>query len=138
MNDGGLVINTSRNTLLDEAALLEAIQQKHLCAGLDVFDGEPASSDTEVSSNLCNHKSIYVTHHIGASTNQATDSVGEAVIEIMEHLVQTGEVLNCVNIQRKPTAASCLSVRHADKVGVLAHVLDTLKSGGYNVQEMEI
>ena len=63
--------------------------------------------------------------------------VGEAVIEIIDGFVQSGEVLNCVNIQRKPTAASCLSVRHADKVGVLAFVLDTLKSGGYNVQEME-
>ena len=137
MNDGGLVINTSRNSLLDEAALVQAIEEKGLSAGLDVFDGEPASSDKEVSSLLCEKESVYVTHHIGASTNQATESVAEAVIEIVDVFVQTGEILNCVNIQRKPTASTCLSIRHADKVGVLAHVFDTLKTGGHNVQEME-
>ena len=137
MNDGGFVINTSRNSLLNESDLTAAIEKKGLKAGLDVFDNEPASSDTSVQSTLCSNPNIYVTHHIGASTEQATTSVAEAVIEIIDTWHSTGEVLNCVNLKQTQTATCCLSVRHADKVGVLAGILDSLKSEGHNIQEME-
>ena len=137
MNDGGFVINTSRNSLLNEEDLLEAIERKGLKAGLDVFDNEPASSDKSVASPLCSNPNIYVTHHIGASTDQATTSVAEAVIEIIDTWTKSGEVLNCVNLKQTQTASCCLSVRHADKVGVLAGILDRLKSEGHNIQEME-
>ncbi len=137
MNDGGFVINTSRNSLLNERDLLSAIETKGLKAGLDVFDNEPASSDISVESQLCSNPNIYVTHHIGASTEQATTSVAEAVIEIIDTWNTTGEVLNCVNLKQTQTSACCLSVRHADKVGVLAGILDSLKSEGHNIQEME-
>ena len=39
--------------------------------------------------------------------------------------------------QKTQTASCCLSIRHADKVGVLAGILDRLKSEGHNIQEME-
>jgi len=137
MRDEGLVINTSRNSLLNEQDLLAAIERKGLKAGLDVFDNEPASSDTHVSSHFCNNPNVYVTHHIGASTNQATISVAEAVVNIVDTWQNTGEVLNCVNLKRTQTATCCLSVRHADKVGVLANILEQLKAEGHNIQEME-
>ena len=137
MNDGGFVINTSRNSLLNEADLLQAIEQKGLKAGLDVFDNEPASSDQTVASTLCSNPNVYVTHHIGASTDQATTSVAEAVVEIVDTWQHTGSVLNCVNLKQTQTATCCLAVRHADKVGVLAQVLEMLKAEGHNVQEME-
>lgn len=137
MNDGGFVVNTSRNSLLNEADLLTAIQNKGLKAGLDVFDNEPASSDNTVDSILCSTPNVYVTHHIGASTDQATTSVAEAVVEIIDTWTATGEVLNCVNLKQTQTASCCLSVRHADKVGILALILDSLKSEGHNIQEME-
>lgn len=97
MNDGGFVINTSRNSLLNETDLLSAIESKGLKAGLDVFDNEPASSDNTVDSVLCNNPNVYVSHHIGASTDQATTSVAEGVVEIIDAWTQTGTVLNCVN-----------------------------------------
>ena len=137
MNDEGFVINTSRNSLLNEADLLQAIEYKGLKAGLDVFDNEPASSDKTVSSTLCGNPNVYVTHHIGASTDQATISVAEAVVEIVDTWQHTGSVLNCVNLKQTQTANCCLAVRHADEVGVLAHVLGVLKAEGHNVQEME-
>lgn len=137
MNDNGFVINTSRNSLLDESALLNVIQQKNIKAGLDVFDGEPGSSDNTVDSILQSNPNVYVTHHIGASTDQATLSVGENVVEIIDAWNKSGTVLNCVNLKRTQTASCCLSVRHADKVGVLATILDQLKSEGHNIQEME-
>lgn len=137
MNDNGFVINTSRNSLLNESELLTAIEQKGLKAGLDVFDNEPTGSEGSIDSKLCSNPNVYVTHHIGASTDQATTSVAEAVVEIMDTWLATGEVLNCVNLKQTQTATCCLSVRHADKVGVLASILESLKSEGHNIQEME-
>ena len=57
--------------------------------------------------------------------------------EIIDTWTNSGEVLNCVNIKQTQTATCCLSIRHADKVGVLAGILDRLKSEGHNIQEME-
>ena len=137
LNDSAYIINTSRGELIDEDALLQAIENKGIRAGLDVFCDEPAASDTAVSSPLCTSPSVYVTHHIGASTDQSIESVGRAVISIIRGWCERGVVQNCVNLARSSPATHCLSIRHADQVGVLASVLDLLKSEGYNIQEME-
>lgn len=135
--DGAYVINTSRGELIDETALLAALDSKKLVAGLDVFHNEPGSNAHTVNSPLCEHPRVYGTHHIGASTNQATLSVGDAVLEIINKWYAHGQVLNCVNLARQSPADHTLTVRHADRVGVLASVLDELQAAGHNVQEMD-
>jgi D-3-phosphoglycerate dehydrogenase / 2-oxoglutarate reductase len=137
LQEGAYVINISRGGIIDEEALLRCIEEKSLRAGLDVFVGEPNSKEAHFEHPLLSHPNIYGTHHIGASTQQASDMVGDAVFEIIETYQKTGQVLNCVNLSTKSTADHLLSVRHADKVGVLAHVLDCLKKNGHNIQEME-
>ena len=137
MKSGATFINSSRGDLVDETALLTAIQEKDIKIGLDVFHNEPGSGDSSVSSPLQSNDNIYVTHHIGASTNQATESVGEAVLDIITTWKQDGLVLNCVNIAKQTAANSCLSVRHADKVGVLASILEAVRADGLNIQEMD-
>ena len=133
-----LLINTSRAELVDEQALLSAIETKQIFAGLDVFEGEPSGGYQENFTSVLQHNPhVYVTHHIGASTEQATVSVAQAVIDIIDSWKNQGIVPNCVNIKTKNPLNSCLSIRHADKVGVLANILLTLKSHGHNVQEME-
>ena len=82
-------------------------------------------------------KNVYGTHHIGASTNQASEMVCEAVLEIITSFVTSGIALNCVNLAKKSIADHTLSIRHIDQVGVLANILDILKRGGHNIQEME-
>jgi D-3-phosphoglycerate dehydrogenase len=44
MHPGSYLINTSRGSVIDEEALLEAIRTKGIRAGLDVYDGEPGGS----------------------------------------------------------------------------------------------
>ena len=83
------------------------------------------------------HASIYDTHHIGASTLQATEEVGDEVVRIVKHYQLSGTVLNCVNLAHQSAATHLLVVRHADQVGVLAGVLDALRANDINVQEME-
>ncbi|MDH3713583.1 MAG: NAD(P)-binding domain-containing protein [Gammaproteobacteria bacterium] len=96
MQPGAMLINTSRGDVVDEAALIEALDNKGLRAGLDVYAGEPASGEGEFHSALSQHPRVYGTHHIGASTEQAQNAVADGVIEILTAFA-AGKVLYCVN-----------------------------------------
>jgi D-3-phosphoglycerate dehydrogenase len=122
--------------VINEADLLEALDSGRIRAGLDVWDGEPGSSQAEFHSKLAKHPAVVGTHHIGASTNQAQRSVAEGTLETIEAYI-AGDPVNCVNIRRERTGDCCLTVRHLDKVGVLAQVFAVLRSNGLNVQQMQ-
>ena len=77
------------------------------------------------------------TPHIGASTEQATEAIASEVVRIVKAYQDTGVPLNVVNIRKKSVAKYNLVVRHFNKVGVLAGVLDHLKDLGINVEEMQ-
>jgi D-3-phosphoglycerate dehydrogenase len=136
LRPGSIFINTSRGAVVDEAALTLAIKEKGIKAGLDVFCGEPAS-DGDWSSDLSVLEGVYGTHHIGASTDQASEAVGDEVVRIVTEWKKTGSVPNCVNLARFRHATHLLVVRHKDEVGVLAGVLTALRRGEINVQEMQ-
>lgn len=97
MKKGTLLVNTSRSQVVDEDALINAIEEKNIVAGFDVFNDEPESKSGDVNSPLQNNKNIYVTHHIGASTNQAQEAVAEETVKIINTFNAKGEVLNKVN-----------------------------------------
>lgn len=97
LRSGTILINTSRGDLIDENALTQALENKNLSVGLDVYCDEPGSSCGEFRSVLANHPSVYGTHHIGASTTQAQTAVAEGVLEIIAAFSQ-GNILNCVNM----------------------------------------
>lgn len=136
LNKGGYVINTSRGGIIDEEALLIAIEKHALCAGLDVFENEPAS-DGNFMNDTTQNASVYGTHHIGASTVQASDAVGDATIDIVNTWHKSGVIKNCVNLAYKSPADYQISIRHADKVGVLAFILEAIREHNHNIQEME-
>ena len=136
LNPGAYVINTSRGGIIDEAALATAIERRNLLAGLDVFVGEP-SSDGPFQSQTTENSAVYGTHHIGASTEQASDAVGAAVVDIIKVWQQEGYVKNCVNLAEKSPADHLISIRHVDKVGVLAFILEAIREHNHNIQEME-
>lgn len=134
---GTVLINTSRGEVVDQNALLKALDEKNLFAGLDVFEGEPAGGTGTYEGPLKDHPRVYVTHHIGASTEQAQEAVADETVRIVKDYLMTGRVPNVVNIRRGEAATHLLIVRHADRVGVLSHILDILKGEGISVQEME-
>ncbi len=136
MKEGAIFINTSRGEIVDEIALLEAAQQRGIRVGLDVFCKEP-STDGAWIKDLAQLSGVYGTHHIGASTEQSSEAVGDEVFQIIKTWISTGAVPNCVNLAHQSHASHLLVVRHADEVGVLAEVLDTLRRAEINVQEME-
>ncbi len=97
MKPNSFLINTSRPSVIDEEALLDAIKEKNIRVALDVFNDEPEGKTGEVKSILQDNPNIYITHHIGASTNQAQNAVAEETVNIIKEYVKSGKVKNCVN-----------------------------------------
>ena len=72
MKDGVAVVNCARGGVIDEVALIEALDSgKVSFAGLDVFVNEPTPSEKVLS-----HPKISLTPHIGAATQEAQDRIG--------------------------------------------------------------
>lgn len=80
MKPGAVLVNAARGGVVDENALLEALNSGHLAhAGLDVFENEPTPDE-----KLLSHPKISLTPHIGASTNEAQDRIG---VELAEKII---------------------------------------------------
>ena len=137
MRPGAYLINTSRGSVLDEAALAQAIADKKLRAGLDVFQNEPAGGTGEFRSAILQVPGVYGTHHVGASTEQAQVAIAHEVIRIVQAFQATGEVPNVVNRLARSSASHVLSIRHRNRPGVLAHVFGVLAGAEINVEEVE-
>lgn len=137
MRPGSLFVNTSRAEVVDQAALLAAIREKNLIAGLDVFEGEPDTGEAAYDGPLKDHPRVYCTHHIGASTEQAQEAVAAETVRIVKEYQATGVPPNVVNVKKAEVATHVLVVRHEDRVGVLAGIFDVLKREEISVQEME-
>jgi len=137
MRHGAFFVNTARSEVVDEEALARALDTKGLRAALDVFEDEPADKQGDFDHPLAKHPQVYGSHHIGASTLQAQEAVGDEVCRISETFRDEGRVVNLVNHLDKSAATHRLVVRHLDKVGVLAQVLGPLSQAAVNVQEME-
>ena len=81
MKDGVVIINTSRGTNVDEAALLAALESgKVRAAGLDVYADEPATNKA-----LYSHPMVSCTPHIGAATLEAQKRIGAEIVDIIKN-----------------------------------------------------
>ena len=136
MKDDAILLNTSRGDVVDEAALIDAMDSRGIRAGLDVFADEPGSGTAEFDSALAKHPSVVATHHVGASTEQAQNAVTDGTLEAID-AYRTGSPINCVNLNPVPTRAATLTVRHHDRVGVLASILQALRKEQLNVSNMQ-
>ncbi len=137
MRRGSYFINTARGEVVDQAALLQAMKSRGIRAGLDVYAVEPTSSAGDFLDEIAKEENLYGTHHIGASTDQAQEAIATETVRIVREFKETGKVPNVVNLARRTPATHRLVVRHLDRPGVLASVLDAIKAEQINVQEME-
>ncbi|HEU4474957.1 MAG TPA: NAD(P)-dependent oxidoreductase [Gemmatimonadales bacterium] len=137
MRPGAYLINTSRGSVVDETALRQAVVEKKLRAGLDVFQNEPAGGTGEFAAAILEEAGVYGTHHVGASTDQAQVAIAHEVIRIVQAFQATGEVPNVVNRLARSSASHVLVIRHRNRPGVLAHVFAVLAGAEINVEEVE-
>lgn len=137
MRPGAYLINTSRGSVVDEAALEQAVRTQGIRAGLDVFENEPAGGTGRFGNPIAKTPGVYGTHHVGASTDQAQVAIAHEVLRIVQTFQTTGEVPNVVNRLARSSATHVLSIRHRNRPGVLAHVFGVLAGGAINVEEVE-
>jgi len=85
MKDGVFIINAARGGIIDEEALLKALNTDKVAgAGIDVFIKEP-----KPNKDLCNHPKVSVTPHIGAATKEAQMRIGDEILEIVMEYHET-------------------------------------------------
>ena len=95
MKDGVRIFNCARGGIIKESALLEALNNgKVAAAGLDVYESEPPANDHPLRS----HPKVNLTPHLGASTQEAQESVGIEIAEAIADAVRDGEIRNALNM----------------------------------------
>ena len=97
MRPGAALINTSRADIVDSNAVFKRVASGRLRYGTDVFETEPAEKKSKFVSRWSDLEGFVGTHHIGASTEQAQQAVGEAVVELVEEYLRSGEIQKALN-----------------------------------------
>ena len=92
---GVRIINCARGGLIDETALANALQDRHVAAAaLDVFEVEPLPNDSPLRST----PNLILTPHLGASTSEAQESVGIEIAQSIRAALLEGTIRNAVNM----------------------------------------
>jgi len=92
---GVRIINCARGGLIDEPALVNALQDQHVAAAaLDVFEKEPLPNDSALRSA----PNLILTPHLGASTAEAQESVGIEIAQSIRAALLEGTIRNAVNM----------------------------------------
>ncbi|WP_054949575.1 phosphoglycerate dehydrogenase [Numidum massiliense] len=100
MKDGVRILNCARGGIVDEQALLAALEAGKVAgAALDVFESEPATPETNP---LLAHPRVIVTPHLGASTVEAQENVAIDVSEEVLHVLRGETFKNAVNLPSVP------------------------------------
>jgi D-3-phosphoglycerate dehydrogenase / 2-oxoglutarate reductase len=114
---GVRLINCARGGLIDENALLKALQDGHVAAAaLDVFEIEPLPGD----SPLRGAPNLVLTPHLGASTAEAQESVGIEIAHSIRAALLEGTIRNAVNmpnLDAKTLAIIGPHLRFGEKLG---------------------
>ena len=95
MKRGAYLVNAARGGLVDEAALLDALDSGQLAgAALDTFATEPLPADSPLRA----HPKLVLTPHLGASTGEAQQAVSTILARQVLDYFATGAVAGCVNL----------------------------------------
>ncbi len=140
MPERAMLINTARADLVDQEAMLEAVEKRGLRVGLDVYPDEPRMtrvfSGVDIFRAHASGGFVYGTPHIAAATDQAQLAIAAETVRIVRSFLLEARVPNVVNVSSSTAARFQLVIRMMDKVGTFAHVLSVLKRHGINVEEV--
>ncbi|WP_113907984.1 phosphoglycerate dehydrogenase [Aliidiomarina celeris] len=124
MKKGASLINASRGTVVDLAALAEVLREQHLYgAAIDVFPVEPKNNEEEFVSPLRGLDNVILTPHIGGSTQEAQENIGTEVALKLIKYSDNGSTLSAVNFPEVALPSHKESSRllhiHRNQPGVL-------------------
>ena len=120
---GVMIVNTARGALINDAALIAALESGHLsAAALDVFETEPLPAD----SPLRKAPNLVLTPHLGASTREAQTRVAGEIAEAVRDALLLGDLRSAVNLgglDAKHVAANKPLLDLGEQLGRLALTL---------------
>lgn len=106
MKQASYLINASRGSVVDIPALAQALKNKHLAgAAIDVFPSEPASNNEKFVSEVQELENVILTPHIGGSTEEAQEAIGQEVAESFYRYFSSGATSGAVNFPQLEVAA---------------------------------
>ena len=138
MKPGACLINNARGTVVDLDALAAALKGGHLRgAAVDVFPVEPGSNAERFSSPLQGLDNVILTPHIGASTEEAQQRIGEEVARKLIAYSDVGSTAGAVNFPQvqlppRPSGTRFIHV-HRNLPGMLRKIDEVFSSRGINV-----
>lgn len=98
MKPGALFINNARGTVVDLDALAAAVKSGHLSgAAVDVFPVEPQSNAAPFTSPLQGLDNVILTPHVGGSTEEAQERIGDEVARKLSEYANNGSTMGSVN-----------------------------------------
>ncbi len=138
MKDGSCLINLSRGFVVDHAALARHLKSGKLAgAAVDVFPQEPESGG-QFSSPLQGLPNVILTPHVGGSTEEAQQNIGQFVSAKMIEYFQSGNSLMSVNLPHchldYETGSHRLMHIHHNVPGILRAINDILADQGINIE----
>ncbi len=157
MKPGACLINNARGSVVDLDALAAALRSGHLSgAAIDVFPQEPGSAAEAFTSPLQGIDNVILTPHVGGSTVEAQERIGEEVARKLLAFLDEGSTTGAVNFPQvdQPRAADHTRYLHvhrntpgvlgrinavfsAHRLNVAAQVLQTEGELGYVVIDAE-
>ncbi|MFD6136766.1 phosphoglycerate dehydrogenase [Isoptericola sp. NPDC060257] len=138
MKPGAIFLNLSRGFVVDVEALREHILSGHLGgAAVDVFPTEPKKRGDGFTSPLRGLPNVILTPHVGGSTEEAQEAIGEFVSKKLRDFVATGSTtlsVNLPNLQLAHTGVGRIMLLHRNVPGVLARVNQVFADHGANIE----
>jgi len=91
--DGAVISNSARGDMIDDDAMVEALQNRRICAlGLDVYKGEP-----DIHPGYLNQPEVFVLPHLGSATKKTRTNMADLAINNLEEFFKTGNCKNKIN-----------------------------------------
>lgn len=138
MKKGAVVVNNARGTVIDLDALADALKRGDILgAAVDVFPVEPSRNGEAFVSPLQGIPNVILTPHIGGSTGEAQERIGEEVAKKLAEYSDTGTTLGAVNfpnvqLPARPTGARWTHL-HRDTPGMLSRINEVFGRRSLNI-----
>jgi len=138
MKPGAILINNSRGTVVDLEALAAAIREGRIGgAAVDVFPVEPKRNNDPFATPLQGLPNVILTPHVGGSTEEAQERIGEEVARKLVDYSDTGTTQGAVNfpavaLPARPSGTRFMHV-HRNVPGVMAAMNDIFRDARLNI-----
>ena len=129
MKDGVRIINLARGELVDDEAMLAALDQ-----------GKVSSYVTDFPNNaLCANEKVVVIPHLGASTPESEDNCAVMAVDELRDYLENGNIRNSVNypnVEMERSGVQRVCIFHRNIPAMLANITLQLAEDGVNVENM--